>query len=195
MNFIPLFLSYWLLKLTCSSPGELYKRGQMTWRKQLQKGHSPSKPCLFYPNFFYVNMVLNRVAGNERLNLNLNSICWNLGKIPLHLNSSKQAICYPLSFSGIDEQVVFRRSLSIFSFWNSSDSGSDWLLLPRDNWEPRHQARSCLGFSGGESWERLCCWGNWFDRVKVRPVYGFFWHILSGDVLQFPLSIFQSLGS
>lgn len=51
---------------------------------------------------------------------------------PMHLNSSKLAICYPLSFSGIDEQVVCRRSPSIFSFWNLSNSRSDWLFLPHD---------------------------------------------------------------
>lgn len=62
-----------------------------------------------------MNMVLNRAVGNERLNINLNPVLWKLGKIPLHLNTSMQAICYPLSFSGIDEQVVFRSSLSIFS--------------------------------------------------------------------------------
>lgn len=42
-------------------------------------------------------MVLNRAVGNVGLNINLNPICWKLGKIPLPLNSSMQAICYPLS--------------------------------------------------------------------------------------------------
>lgn len=162
----------------------------MTWRKQLRKSHSPSKSCLFSPKFFCTNMVLNRAAISERFNVNLNPTCWKLGKIPLYLNSSKQAICYSLSFSGIDEQVVFRRSLSIFSFWNMSNSRSDWLLLPCDNSEPRHHAGLCLGYSGGESWERLCCWGNLFDRLKVRPVYGFFCNVLSGNVPQLPLKYF-----
>lgn len=122
-------------------------------------------------------MVLNKAVVNERININLNPICWKLGKIALHLNSSKQAICYPLCFSEIDEQVVFRRSLCIFSFWNLSNSRSDWLLLPHDNLEPRQHPGSCLGFSGGESWERLCCWGNLFDRLKVRTVHGFFCNV------------------
>lgn len=158
------------------------KIGQMMWRKQWQKGQSPSKSCLFSSKFFCMNMALNRATVNERFHINLNPTCWRLGKISLHLNSSKQAICYPLSFSEIDEQVVFRRSLSIFSFWNLSNSRSDWLLSPHDNWEPRHHAGSCLGFSGGESWERHCCWGNLFDRLKVRPVYGFFCNVLAGHM-------------
>lgn len=87
------------------------KIGQMMWRKQWQKGQSPSKSCLFSSKFFCTNMALNRAAVHERFHVNLNPICWKSGKISLHLNSSKQAICYPLSFSEIDEQVVFRRSL------------------------------------------------------------------------------------
>lgn len=165
--------------------------GQMTWRKQSRKGQSLSKSCLFSTKLFCMIMMLNGVSVNGKFNLKLNCIGWKLGKIWFYLNSSKQAICYPLSFSGIDEQVVFRRSLGKFSFWNLSNSGSDWSLLPHDNSEPRHHAGFCLGFSGGESWERICCWGNLFGRLKVRPVCDFFCNTLSADVPQLPLKCFS----
>lgn len=148
---------------------------------------APQRHAFFIRIFFFFLHECSIKRRNERLNLKWNPMCWKLSKIPLHLNSSEQATCYPLSFRGMDEQVVFRRSRSIFSSWNSSDSGSDWLPGPHDHSGPRHPAGSCLGFSGGKSWERLCCWGNWFDRVKVRPPDGFFCHVLAGDVLQLPL--------
>lgn len=81
---------------------------------------------------FCTSWVLSEVGENDRLSLNLTLKGWQLGKISSDLNSSKLAICYPLSFSGIDEQVVCRRSPSIFSFWNLSNSRSDWLFLPHD---------------------------------------------------------------
>lgn len=157
----------------------------MVWRQHRGRVEGLHSHAHFLQILFQ-ERILSKMVVNEKWNLNVILRDWKLGKIPPHLNSSKQAICYPLSFSGTDEQVVFRRSLSIFSFWNLSNSKFDWLFLPHDNSKCRHHAGFCLGFSGGESWERICCWGGLFDNLKVRPVHVFFCSLLSVDVPQLP---------
>lgn len=159
----PQFLSYQHQPLPCSSvlcewehlPGDLarvrmfasMKRGQRMRRRWLWEGQSLSKSCSFSPNsFVWAGQGCGIEQGHSKgeTKPDWDPRDWKLGKIPLHLNSSKQAICYPISFSGTDEQVVFRRSLSIFSFWNLSNSRCDWLLGPHDNSEPRLHTGSRL---------------------------------------------------
>lgn len=62
--------------------------------------------------------------------------------------------------------------------------------------EPMLHTGSCLGLSGGESWESFAAEGNLFGRLKVRPIYGFFFcNILLGEILQLPLRYFPKSGS